>query len=83
MGTASTQDLEISMSQNLIKIFSWSRIPTKICLMVLKRFYVPRFGDLECDHARQENVEYTNSLLCLLLPAAAGERGVRTQVGFT
>ena len=26
--------------------------------MVLNRFYVPRFGDLERDYARQENMEY-------------------------
>ena len=30
-----------------VKIFLRSRIPTKNCLMVLNRFYVPRFGDLE------------------------------------
>ena len=30
----------------------------KIFLSVLNQFYVPRFGDLERDNARQENVEY-------------------------
>ena len=27
-------------------------------LTVLNRFYVPRFGDLERDYARRENLEY-------------------------
>ena len=34
-----------------VKIFSWSRIPTKI-FDGLNRFYVPRFGDLERDSAK-------------------------------
>ena len=57
--SGSTVDLEIFVLENFrvlnfrVKIFSWSRIPTK-----LNRFYVPRFGDLERDTARQENVEF-------------------------
>ena len=46
-----------------VKIFSWSRIPTKI-FDGLNRFYVPRFGDLERDNAHQENVEYEQFAAC-------------------
>ena len=60
-----TIDLEIFVLENFrvlnfrVKIFSWSRIAThENFLTVLNRFYVPRFGDLERDTARQENVEF-------------------------
>ena len=38
-----------------VKIFSWSRIPTKI---VLHRFYSSVFSNVERDYARQVNVDY-------------------------
>ena len=49
-----TVDLEIFVLLNFrvlnfrVKIFSWSRIPTKIFFTV----YVPRFSDLEQNYAR-------------------------------
>ena len=51
-----TVDLEYKFFCVLnFRVFLLSRIPTKNFWQWL---YVPRFGDLEQDNARQENVEY-------------------------